>query len=66
MTPFTIHNAATALHQAAWFGHLAIAQLLVEAGADRTLRDPSHHARPADWARYNQKTELAEYLEALG
>ncbi len=58
-------NQATALHQAAWFGHLEMARLLVGAGADPSLRDPSHNARPVDWARYNQKTEVAEYLEAM-
>lgn len=63
--PVNIPDAPTALHQAAWFGHLAMARLLVEAGADRNLRDPGHHARPVDWARYNQKTAVAEYLEAM-
>lgn len=64
--PVNIPQAATALHQAAWFGHLAMARVLVEAGADPKLRDPSHHARPVDWARYNQKWAVAEYLEAIG
>jgi ankyrin repeat protein len=40
----------TALHSAAWNGDLAMATLLVAAGADRTLRDDEHHGTPRDWA----------------
>ena len=40
----------TALHAAAWSGDLAIARLLVEAGADLTARDLEHDATPLGWA----------------
>lgn len=56
---------SSALHEAAWHGDLDLARLLVEHGADRDQRDPTHDARPLDWARYNNQTLVAEYLEGL-
>jgi hypothetical protein len=43
----------TPLHWAALDGHLPIAQLLVEHGADPHRRDPEHHATPLGWAQYS-------------
>jgi ankyrin repeat protein len=40
----------TALHAAAWRGDLAMARLLVEAGADLAALDDEHHATPEGWA----------------
>jgi ankyrin repeat protein len=40
----------TALHNAAWRGDLDMVKLLVEAGADRHLRDAEHDAPPWSWA----------------
>ena len=43
-------HGATALHHAAFHGHRAVAELLIEAGADVNARDGEHHATPAGWA----------------
>ena len=40
----------TALHSAAWNGDLPMVSLLVEAGADRSVRDDEHHGTPKEWA----------------
>jgi ankyrin repeat protein len=40
----------TALHAAAWNGDLAMATLLVAAGADPTARDQQYDATPRGWA----------------
>ena len=40
----------TALHLSAWYGHLAITKLLLEGGADPTLRDNVGYTA-LDWAR---------------
>jgi ankyrin repeat protein len=40
----------TALHAAAWNGDLAMAKLLVDAGADCASRDEEHDATPEGWA----------------
>jgi ankyrin repeat protein len=62
----------TALHSAAFNGNLPLAQLLVHAGADLTLRDEEHHGTPEDWADAaitirNDPTcrEVAAYLAGL-
>jgi ankyrin repeat protein len=38
------------LFTAVWHGHLEIVKLLVELGADPTVRDSAHHATPMQWA----------------
>lgn len=40
----------TALHCAAWNGDLETVQMLVEAGADISVRDPEHDSTPWGWA----------------
>ena len=40
----------TALHSAAWNGDLPMVQLLIAAGADRTLIDEEHQTTPQHWA----------------
>jgi ankyrin repeat protein len=40
----------TCLHSAAWNGDLAMVELLLARGADRTLLDDEHHNTPAGWA----------------
>ncbi|WP_327585133.1 ankyrin repeat domain-containing protein [Nonomuraea sp. NBC_00507] len=58
-------NAAlpwTALHKAALAGDLAMAEALVELGADRSKRDSDYHATPLQWAQYAGHAEVAEFL----
>ncbi len=49
---------ATALHHAAFGGHRAVAQLLVQHGAEINARDAEFGATPAGWA--------IEYLREMG
>ena len=54
-----------ALHEAAWNGSMAMAELLLELGADPTLKDLSYQSTPAGWAQTNGKDEVAAYLTGL-
>ncbi|HEU5413502.1 MAG TPA: ankyrin repeat domain-containing protein [Candidatus Angelobacter sp.] len=60
--PVGMHSHSTPLHQAALAGHRAVAELLVERGARKDLKDVLFEGTPADWARHAGHTELAEYL----
>ncbi len=51
-------SGATALHYAAFGGHRAVVQLLVQHGADINGRDAQFGATPAGWA--------IEYLREIG
>jgi len=55
----------TALHEAAWFGHLEMVELLISRGADTSIQDREHHARPVDWALYNNQPEIVHFLEKV-
>ena len=52
----------TALHQAAFHGHLDMAKLLLEKGADLNARDASFAATPMQWAVTAGSTALASFL----
>ncbi|ODT99904.1 MAG: hypothetical protein ABS81_24875 [Pseudonocardia sp. SCN 72-86] len=52
----------TALHEAAFRGDAALAALLLDRGADPTLRDARFDATPAGWAAHAGHTRLAETL----
>jgi ankyrin repeat protein len=52
----------TALHHAAMSGHLEMAKLLIELGADPLIRDTEFNATPLGWAEYGEKAEVAEFL----
>jgi ankyrin repeat protein len=54
-----------ALHQAALMGDLAMVRLLVELGADTTLKDCTYNSPPLGWANYADKAEVAEFLRHL-
>lgn len=58
------HSHSTPLHEAALGGHDAVVRLLVERGADLDVKDLLWQATPADWARYEGRTEVEEYLRA--
>ncbi|TWB19307.1 ankyrin repeat protein [Rhizobium sp. ERR 1071] len=57
-------TSRTPLHEAALHGHMEMAKLLIEHGADTTVRDPNFHAPPIGWAEYNGKDEMVEFLKA--
>ena len=54
----------TALHTAAEGGHVAIAELLVAAGADVGARDTSFDGTPLDWAEHLGQADVAHVLRA--
>src|SRR5262245_5525848 len=57
----------TPLHVAcAWSGSPACARLLIERGADATIRDPDNNGTPFGWAAYHGNTALREELLELG
>ena len=65
------HNAS-ALHWAAFHGHLEIVRLLLERGAPLELVEPDHHGTPMSWAVYGsvhgwrcRTGRYAEVVEAL-
>jgi ankyrin repeat protein len=52
----------TALHMAAQNGHLAMVQLLVERGADRSVKDDLYNATPVGAAEYFGQEAVRDYL----
>lgn len=55
-------EGVTPLHLAAQGGRTEVADVLVAAGADRTLRDDLYGGTPADWAQHGGHAALAERL----
>jgi Ankyrin repeats (3 copies) len=55
----------TALHEAAFRGDMALVNLLLDMGADPTIRDRDHGAPPLGWAEHNGKQEVAARLRAV-
>jgi ankyrin repeat protein len=53
------------LHVAAADGNLALAQRLLDLGADPDLLDAVTHATPLSWARDSDQQALAGLLEPL-
>ncbi|SEH00911.1 Ankyrin repeat-containing protein [Nonomuraea solani] len=53
---------STALHKAARAGDLAMVRVLVELGADRSLREFDYDATPLEWAQFAGQAEVAEFL----
>jgi ankyrin repeat protein len=56
----------TALHLAAQYGHMPMVRLLVERGADRSLKDDLYHGTAEDGANYFGQVEVRDYLRSLG
>jgi hypothetical protein len=50
----------TPLHGAAWAGWDSTARLLLERGADITLRDTEHEGTPVGWAAYCRKHNVVD------
>jgi ankyrin repeat protein len=65
-------SGATALHAAAWHGHLEMIRLLLKFGAPNDVRDSMFGASPRDWALHGSKhcrdaaQEYEEVLRMLG
>jgi hypothetical protein len=64
--PEGCHAHATPLHHAVWFGHLAVARLLVERGARLDIKDKIYQSTPLGWAIHGGQAEIEEYLRAHG
>jgi hypothetical protein len=56
-------GGVTALHYAAGAGDIEIIQLLLDHGADRTIRDTEFNHPPVEWARFFDRDDAAKYLE---
>lgn len=56
-------TSRTPLHEAALHGHIQMAKLLIDHGADTRLRDPYHYAPPIGWAEYNGQPDMVNFLK---
>lgn len=56
----------TALHMAAQYGNLGVVQLLIERGADRSIRDDLYQSTAESAANYFGQKEVRDYLGSLG
>jgi ankyrin repeat protein len=56
-------EGVTALHLAAQGGRREAVEVLLELGADATVRDAAHGGDPAGWARFGGHPEIAALLE---
>jgi len=54
----------TALHLAAQYGHMVMVRLLVERGADLSIREELYHATPVDAAGHFGQHEVRDYLRS--
>lgn len=62
MVPGTGFDRAV-LHNTAGWGPLDVVKLLIELGADPTLRDLTYHGTPIGWALYNgNQRDVVDYL----
>jgi ankyrin repeat protein len=55
--------SGTALHYAAFNGHRAMVEFLIEQGADLNIKDTKVGGTPAGWADYSGHREIKDYLE---
>lgn len=58
------HERTAPLHVAAMRGNLAIIELLLDHGADPTVRDPGYDATPAGWAEHHGRGAAQRLLAA--
>jgi ankyrin repeat protein len=64
-TPPGSHWTATALHAAAGQGQLAIVELLVERGADQSIKDVRYQSTPLGWATHMGRDAVIAVLSEL-
>jgi ankyrin repeat protein len=57
---------STALHVTAEHGLVDLARMLLDAGADPTIRDDKYDATVLEWARYCDQPRIAELLQSRG
>ncbi|WP_162180044.1 ankyrin repeat domain-containing protein [Bryobacter aggregatus] len=55
----------TALHLAAQYGHMAVVRLLVDRGADRSIKDDLYRSTAESAANHFGQCEVRDYLNAL-
>ena len=58
-------QGVTALHMAAQSGHMPMVKLLVERGADRSIKDDLYHSTAEGGAEYFGQVEVRDYLRSL-
>jgi Ankyrin repeats (many copies) len=56
----------TALHMAAQNGHMPVVELLIERGADRSIKDDLYQSTAEGGAAYFSQNEVRDYLRSLG
>ena len=54
------------LHVAAWHGHLEVARILLEHGADLQARDAQYESTPFIWAKWHHQEAVAALLKQRG
>lgn len=59
-------DRATALHLAAQSGDIDTIDVLIQAGADPTIRDGRHNATPAGWAEHERRDAALAVLRGHG
>jgi ankyrin repeat protein len=64
---FDLHGTSRGmpLHEAAGHGNLEMVRMLLDAGADPTIEDPTYRSTPAGWAAEFGHSEAEQYLRAL-
>ena len=55
-------DGATALHWTGWKGDVATARMLLDLGADPTLRDERFDATPQGWAEHSRQDAYVAFI----
>jgi ankyrin repeat protein len=58
-------DGETALHRCAWNGDIAMAQALIDVGADPSIEDDAFGATPLGWAEHACQAEFIAFIEPL-